>query len=79
MKEQLIKLLGLDAKATDEQIIEAVTKLKQQAAALAQASSREQAIVAKMQKTGMQRSDAEHVIDQQAKEDEARKKAAKKK
>ena len=76
MKENLIKLLELDAKATDEQIVKAVADLKS-ALAASKPGKRELAIRKKMELTGMQRTDAEHVVDQQAAEDAARAKTAK--
>ena len=76
MKEELIKLLGLDAKASDADIVKAVTALKS-AVAASKPAAREQKISALMLATGMQRTDAEHTIDQQAREDAARAKAAK--
>lgn len=77
MKEQLTKLLGLKADASDEQILKAVAALNS-AVAASKPSAREAAIQKIIAATGMQRTDAEHTVDQQAKEDAARKKAAKK-
>lgn len=74
MKEQLIELLGLDTKADESAIVKAVAEIKS-ALEASKPGKRELAIRKKMEVTGMSRTDAEHVVDQQAKEDAAREKA----
>ena len=66
MKAQLVQLLGLSAEADEAQIVKAV-------ADLVTTTAREKEIQALMRTTGMQRHDAENLIDQRAREDSARK------
>jgi len=73
MKEKLIALLGLKPlkeakKVTADQIIDAVTVLIKSDAT----AERETKIASLVAKTGMQRTDAEHVIDQQDFENQTR-------
>lgn len=86
MKEELIKRLALDAKASEAEIIAAVATLQETVATLQDAVARKTAVTKREEKiqglivkTGMQRADAEHVIDQQAREDAARKTSKKSK
>lgn len=72
MKQKLIKLLGLKTDASEAEILDAVTALKTQIASLTKTSDRETQISELVTLTGMQRSDAEHTIDQQAKENQLR-------
>jgi hypothetical protein len=71
--KKINKVLKLDPDASISDVLEAIKSLKNQKAAGAADTERETKIAQLMQKTGMQRTDAEHVIDQQAREDKARK------
>lgn len=83
MKEQLIKLLGLSAEATDEQIVEAVTALKKAKtptlAAPTAADKRDKAIRAKIAQSGgaLSYEQAAMAIDHQAEADAKKKGKAK--
>ena len=82
MQKQAAKIrnqLGLGDEATFAEVASAIAALKESAADSTALVEREQKISALILKTGMQRTDAEHTIDQQAKEDAARAKAATKK
>lgn len=80
MKEQLITILGLDAAATDEQVIAAVAELKKDADAKAVTNAREKKIQKKITDSGnaLNREQAALAIDHQEEADASRKSKAKK-
>ena len=81
MNEKLINILGLDASATEEQIVAAVTELAQAAKAKAVTNAREKKIQKKMTESGgaLNREQAEMAIDHQEEADSKRKETKAKK